>query len=750
MQSTSATSVPLAASPLFYSLGYGFPFFNVALGFKYIWFYSQPNMFSQAIGILIIWWAEMFLSVQIEVFGVMQAILSFMKRRLHLYPDSHDIEAKEREYSRKMSRVSAKHAEMVESIQSRRSAMSRSRSSTVGAAENNGTSSDYQALAIDALAIQTSENKSLDLSQTDLHAADIGQSNLQSSSEANNSPSIGYVKVDISDKYHFDGKYDENKDYEEELPNIETIIQEDDQVDHDQTSIFDPSVRPVIVQYIRQSIAFEIALTIIFIVLMFFTYGAAWNPFHYHYRIRIAILNQEGNKLTSPFTTALNIATHLDALTTQYGFTFDHLPYDEVSYNDLKDKVDNRDYFAAFIVQKNATEYLSEQLTSSSGSTSSNPLAFIYNGARGGSYINNYLRLWAGQMQVTMNAIISEEILAMTSGNISQYNINSLAMPAGMTEVNLHPFPKNAPGSDAAISVAATAMYLGMIAHCFIVKKSHDPLTNLGLSYPFRIMLQGLHILLGSFLLSFAPAISMIWYGFKMSGNQFFSFWAMLWIGMCSFGSYIMTNYHLFGFSFGGVVNILIFALNTTSNTASLPIELLPTFFRIGYGLPAAQFVIGSRYILFGSDRPGFLRGIGVLFAWIFVVFFGSLTLIYRQHKLKHMSDIAKAASLRALPSLRAVFHVDNDDEQQKLKDTDDKPVTADYKGTDEQGTQSRRWFGSGKGDSMKRPSIHAISNNPRASRMSHYENYHLNTEFNENVEPRDSFRMNASKHSDG
>lgn len=43
----------------------------------------------------------------------------------------------------------------------------------------------------------------------------------------------------------------------------------------------------------------------------------------------------------------------------------------------------------------------------------------------------------------------------------------------------------------------------------------------------------------------------------------------------------------------------------------TLPYELQPSFFQIGYALPSAQVITASRYILFGSDPQGCGRAIG-------------------------------------------------------------------------------------------------------------------------------------------
>ena len=67
-----------------------------------------------------------------------------------------------------------------------------------------------------------------------------------------------------------------------------------------------------------------------------------------------------------------------------------------------------------------------------------------------------------------------------------------------------------------------------------------------------------------------------------------------------------------------GFMFILVFLmLNVGSSAAALPIDAMPGFFRLGYGMPFMNLVQASKSILVGSNEVDLSRCIGVHFAWI-------------------------------------------------------------------------------------------------------------------------------------
>ena len=65
-----------------------------------------------------------------------------------------------------------------------------------------------------------------------------------------------------------------------------------------------------------------------------------------------------------------------------------------------------------------------------------------------------------------------------------------------------------------------------MIVQIIILNAAHDPLRELGVRYEHRILAKIFHLFVGAFVLSFWPAISVVWFGVNMSAATFFAYWA--------------------------------------------------------------------------------------------------------------------------------------------------------------------------------------------------------------------------------
>jgi hypothetical protein len=207
--------------------------------------------------------------------------------------------------------------------------------------------------------------------------------------------------------------------------------------------------------------------------------------------------------------------------------------------------------------------------------------------------------------------------------------------------VDLHPFPFQ--GMDGAISGGAVTLYLGMIAHIMVIFAAHKPLEDMKVTYEHRIAAQIVHLLVGTFFLSFFPAISVVWFGASLSGAKFFQVWAMFGLGMTAMGSFITMNYHIFGKRAGGIANLIIFGLNQAASGTSLPLELQHPFFHIGMGLPYYQIIVGLRAILYGCESVPFRRAVGVCFAWIGVAGIGALRLMVRRRRVAKAAHVVKS-----------------------------------------------------------------------------------------------------------
>jgi hypothetical protein len=293
--------------------------------------------------------------------------------------------------------------------------------------------------------------------------------------------------------------------------------------------------------------------------------------------------------------------------------------------------------------------------TTLSGSTySTNPaITFITDSGRGGSYMNGLLKIFFSKYVSTYSAIVSSQLTA-SNKPFAAYNPAVLSNPVVSASIDLHPLPF--PGMDGAVSGAAIALYLGMISQVLVILASHAPLVDLGVRYDHRIIAKAMHLLLGSIVLGFWPAISVVWFGYEISSSGFFAYWAFLSLGMAAFGSTTIMNYHFFGTTLGGMANIILFALNQAASTATLPLELQSPFFQIGLALPYTQIITGARHILYGSKALNIGQSVGVLCAWVGFAFLFASRLAIRRRRFAYIGKMVTGVSKQTICPLNPIL----------------------------------------------------------------------------------------------
>ena len=159
-------------------------------------------------------------------------------------------------------------------------------------------------------------------------------------------------------------------------------------------------------------------------------------------------------------------------------------------------------------------------------------------------------------------------------------------------------------------------LWVIVLATSTIVLKIYDGWEEAGVRRDHQIYLRICHTVLSIGMISLFPAVVTVGLGATLSAAQFFSMWAFSWLFMTTFGLIIIALFRSLGPGLGGAVHGIFLILNLVSSSATTSMELMPAFFRIGYGLPFYQAVCGLRTILFGSyNHLG--RNVGVLFAWL-------------------------------------------------------------------------------------------------------------------------------------
>jgi hypothetical protein len=634
MVASGTSSLPFDAMSEFYRIGYGFPFWSSIQGMRSLLFNSQPQLFGLCVGILFIWWGLMFLNLTLTRY--------YLNPRygLHLFeePDEKIVAERERVRARTLSLSLPPPGGLEEgpplplsgrdSVSMLEQSASGIQLQTVGRCDSDGIGEEHGEGHDDAPML--SRNR---VSSTD-HGASPAP------------PAPHLLTIDTEEET------DESRDVTAaELANADAIT----------IPLSDPSLRPILKEFTQKAVVFELALSLMMIVLLFLSYGNAWNPFAYHHRIKLAMLNLDTtpSNFTQLFAASFTGVYQQVATSPQFGFTVDHLDHTHLSLHEAIQKVEDNSwgtdgtYFGILILQNGSAADLTSRLASSTPLSPAFPyVSFVYNGANGGSYLNANIRIWSSVVYGALSYAISRAILTQDLDTIRSYQLTTLSSLTSFSYHNLHPYPPEAPALDSTINLSVLVLYLGMITNVAIITASHAPLRELGVRYETRMLLMFVHIALSSLILSFWPVLSLQWYGYEgLTGHTFFQYWSVLWLGMCSFGSISSMVSYIFGPLFGGIISIIIFSLNSAASGATLNSLLQPTFFWVGLGLPYHNIISSARYVLFGSNLLAFKRGIGILIVWVVLAFIAAMTLNERRKRYlraKHkMAKVGRKLSTR-------------------------------------------------------------------------------------------------------
>jgi hypothetical protein len=617
MVASGTSSLPFDAMSEFYRIGYGLPFWSSIQGLRSLLFQSQGQLLGLCVGILFIWWGLMFLNITLTRYYLNPHF------GLHLFEEADEKIVAERERER-------------------------ARTLSVSLAQEPDAAALSSDLALSALEQQQSE-KGIQLQAIEssgaVHSEEHGDGH-------DGAPMLSRSRVSSTDH---DPSANPPPADDDDVTAAQLAI-----ADATSIPLTDPSLRPILKEFYQKALFFELALSAMMIVLLFLSYGNAWNPFAYHHRIKLAMLNLDTtpSNFTELFTDSFSGVYQQVATSSQFGFSVDLLDPTHISLHEAIQKVEDNSwgtegtYFGVIVLHNGSSADLTSRLASSVYLPPSFAYySFIYNGANGGSYLNANIRIWSSVVYGAISYAISRAVLTQDLETIRSYQLNSLSSLTSFSYYNLHPYPAEAPALDSTINLSVLILYLGMITNIGIVTASHAPLRELGIRYETRMILMCLHLAISSLILSFWPVLSLHWYGYELAAHTFFQYWSILWLGMCSFGSISTMVSNLFGPLFGGIISIVIFSLNSAASGAVLHNLLQPAFFWVGLGLPYHNIINAARYVLFESNYLAFKRGIGILLAWVGLVFIAAITLNERRKRYlraKHkMQKVGRKLSTR-------------------------------------------------------------------------------------------------------
>ena len=341
--------------------------------------------------------------------------------------------------------------------------------------------------------------------------------------------------------------------------------------------------------------------------MLFLFYGSGWKPSTYYSRLRFAVLDLDGG------ADLVGGAVLSAAQTLPYSI----LPQPSSgSLASLSAAVDAGTFHVGIYVPAGASAALLAAVLSNGASYDPTAqLSFIFDEGRGGSAMAPLLRAAAAQIGAVASAKCAGALLAMNAGAaVGTLNTAVLVQPVSARLVNLHPVP--IAGEATVAGIAVITIWITVLAATTIVLGVYDGWEAAGIRRDQQIAFRLLHLVLTVGFIALWPPVVTVGLGAHLSVHTFFAMWAFCWLFMTCFASIITALFRTLGAPLGNAVHGLFLILNLVSSSGVTPQELMPAFFRIGYGLPFYNAVAGLRTILFGSwDNLG--RNIGVLFAWI-------------------------------------------------------------------------------------------------------------------------------------
>lgn len=703
MVASGTASLPYDAMPKFYQVGYAFPFYSAIQGARSILYGSQKQLLGLCLGILFIWWGVMFVTITCTRY-YLNPYLGF-----HLFEEPDEKAVQERERER------AKSLTLPQNDNNNNNNSNNNNGTYNKQLQNIGDEVNESGIVLTELnkdqsanlTITTNDDKNNNHEHEHEHEHDEENDNdhkvglmrnrvgstdtdprkysVSNNSESNQTQQIS--KNNNNDDNNNENNNENNNDHNNDEVEYPPIVIPPD---FDNLPLSDPSIRPYFRIFLKKAILFEIALSAMMIILLLLSYGNVWNPFHYHYRVELAMVNLDSDSTSSlsPIfqQTFITVYEQL-ATSSQFGFNVKLLDNNDISYHHAIHAVDSNSwktdntYWGILILHNGSAHDLQQRLTSSTYKPPSFPYyTFVYNGANDAAYLNANLRIWASTIYGAISYAISKVILSENINTVKSYQHNVLSSMTSFAYDNLHPYPNEAPALDSTINLAILILYLGMITNIGIITASHAPFRELGVKYETRMIFMTFHIAVSSLILSFFPVISLVWYGYHIDTNTFFQYWAVLWLGMCGFGSVSTMISYFFGPIYGGIISIIIFSLNSAGSSSVVNNIVQPSFYWIGLGLPYHNIITTSRYILFKSNYLAFQRSIGILIAWVGIVFIGVLTMAQRRknflaakHKIGKINKkiVTKMKSFHqeryTMTATDAIHHDDIEDQHQDV-----------------------------------------------------------------------------------
>lgn len=284
----------------------------------------------------------------------------------------------------------------------------------------------------------------------------------------------------------------------------------------------------------------------------------------------------------------------------------------------------------------------------------SSAMTFIFDEGRASQVVASLMRTAASTLSSSASFLATQALLvdAASSGlPSSSLNPAVVSNPIGVSILNLHPVAE--PGLFTISGLGFIDCWTIMLGATLSNLALGDSITSAGIRREHALYAQIAQEVVLAAVLAIWPPVVVHGIGSRLSASQAVSWWLLCWLALLSFGQVITWIYRNLSPSLSSMAYSAVFVINLVSSTSVVAQEQMPSFFRIGLGLPYANAVQASRTILFGSyNKLG--TNIGVLWAWIVLVWLSAVpkALRFRRELKEHEANVA-AAREAALESAR-------------------------------------------------------------------------------------------------
>lgn len=382
-------------------------------------------------------------------------------------------------------------------------------------------------------------------------------------------------------------------------------------------ALFHPHVRALFGKAFKLALAGQIFCIVAILICVNVLIGFSFNPNPYQKEnMKIAIADADKGGIIS-----LALRKVIDNAAS-FSLNYKFVDVDE-DFGTLQNAVDVGTYTAAFYLYPGSSAALMAALMDPTKPfPNTGTFSYVYDEGRVGPAYNISLGGLGSNIASITTAFLKAGLVAKFGAmNVAtnQINIPVLQSPIGVTTVNLHPVPTY--GLHNAMGTAMMQLYLVGLINAIALAKVHSEMEGRGIEKNHLLLLNVFHRISSCFFLSLWPIFVVLITGCAdtsvVTAKVFFVWWMMLWLGMTVYVAICTWAVRLFGPPMGFMFILVFLMLNVGSSAAAVPVDSLPDFFRLGYGMPFMNLVEASKAILVGSNESTLSRSIGVHFAWI-------------------------------------------------------------------------------------------------------------------------------------